>query len=254
MVDFATAGATQETVLELIARTIADRLHPCRVILIGSRARGDAQPDSDYDIVVEFEADSRTELDLGREVYALFPHRHWALNVIPRVSGEIERRAKDPGTIDWDIVREGKILYSADPRYALAVPDGRRIREGPENVPESAAEWVERAETDLEGARHALRHGRLWDTVCFLAQQSAEKQLKARLVRQFVRPSHTHDLEELLDDLRTVGVPLPNLDADCALLAPYAITMRYGPMKANERLALQAVAAAERIAVVVQAT
>ena len=40
MVDFAAVDTTQESVLDLIARTIVDRLQPRRVILIGSRARG----------------------------------------------------------------------------------------------------------------------------------------------------------------------------------------------------------------------
>ncbi|HEY8176754.1 MAG TPA: HEPN domain-containing protein, partial [Gemmatimonadaceae bacterium] len=167
----------------------------------------------------------------------------------PRKAGEIERRANDPGTIDWDIVREGKILYSADPSYSLPIPVARssRVREKDGDAPESVAEWLERARTDLAAAHHAMSGG-FWDHVCYLSQQSAEKYLKAMLVRMFVRPSRTHELEDLLSELRAEGAPLTGLDADCALLSDYAITMRYGPLKANERIARAALAAAERIA------
>ena len=36
-------------------RKILDTTGPCRLVLFGSRARGDAQPDSDMDILVELD-------------------------------------------------------------------------------------------------------------------------------------------------------------------------------------------------------
>ncbi|MGD0221310.1 MAG: nucleotidyltransferase domain-containing protein [Terriglobia bacterium] len=41
------------------ARTIVERFHPRRVILFGSHAGGDAQPDSDLDFLVETVAQAR---------------------------------------------------------------------------------------------------------------------------------------------------------------------------------------------------
>src|SRR5947209_7662010 len=104
MVDFVIdrAQTPPEIVLEQITQTIVERLHPRRIILIGSRARGDARPDSDYDVVVEFDTDKKTAWEYGRQIYGFFPDRHWSLNVIERVVGDIERSADDPGTIDWD--------------------------------------------------------------------------------------------------------------------------------------------------------
>jgi HEPN domain-containing protein/predicted nucleotidyltransferase len=254
MADLVSTVAPQEAVLELIARTIADRLKPRRVILIGSRARGDARPDSDYDIVVEFDADPSAVNDLTGDVYSLFPDRRWSLNVIVRITGEIERSADDPGTIDWDIVRQGKIIFSANEGYELPTPGATRIRERPSQPPASVALWLELADKDLRVARLTMNEGGLWDHVCFSAQQSAEKYLKALLVRQHARPERTHVLTELLDDLRGVGMQLGDIDDDCALLAKYAVATRYGALRCDEPMAREALLAAERIAAAVRAT
>jgi predicted nucleotidyltransferase len=87
------ADASTSEIVAQIARTIAQRCRPRRVILIGSRARGDARPDSDYDIVVEFGTGGDRVTDWGHDIYALFSQRPWELNVILRGPGEIERRA-----------------------------------------------------------------------------------------------------------------------------------------------------------------
>ncbi|MBM4080999.1 MAG: HEPN domain-containing protein, partial [Planctomycetes bacterium] len=46
------------------------------------------------------------------------------------------------------------------------------------------ADWVGKADNDLLNVRNNLAAERVpWDTVCFHAQQAAEKMLKAFLVR-----------------------------------------------------------------------
>ena len=112
------ATQAQASVIERICSVVIPALCPRRMILIGSRARCDAAPDSDYDLVVEFD---RVDDAMGRaaSIYALCGDRDYALDVVIRVAGEIERSAHDPGSIDWDIVREGRVVYSATGSYDL---------------------------------------------------------------------------------------------------------------------------------------
>jgi HEPN domain-containing protein len=65
-------------------------------------------------------------------------------------------------------------------------------------------EWLAKSENDLLTATHTLKLGRRCptDTVCFHAQQCAEKCLKALLVLRGIDFPKTHDLEALAARLR----------------------------------------------------
>ena len=59
--------------------------------------------------------------------------------------------------------------------------------------------WLSRAEHDLITARATLKTDpRVTDTVCFHAQQGAEKMLKAFLAHIDIHVEKTHDLVKLL--------------------------------------------------------
>jgi HEPN domain-containing protein len=89
-------------------------------------------------------------------------------------------------------------------------------------------QWVEKAEEDLRTAEHALT---LADdcpsgTICFHAQQCAEKYLKALLVLHSAPFPKIHDLLELLPLVpKTVALGLE--PADLATVNRYAIEGRY---------------------------
>ena len=89
-------------------------------------------------------------------------------------------------------------------------------------------QWVAKAESDLENAKHTLKLGESGplDTVCFHAQQGVEKYLKALLVLQEIEFYRTHDIAALL---ALVPAHLrPELSREeQARLADYAVTMRY---------------------------
>lgn len=110
-------------------------------------------------------------------------------------------------------------------------------------------EWLAKAENDLLAATHTLKLGRRCptDTVCFHAQQCAEKYLKALLVFRGHDFPKTHDLEALaayLGNGRNLGLSPDEL----ANLKRYATVTRYpGAESISLAEARRAVAAAKRI-------
>lgn len=63
--------------------------------------------------------------------------------------------------------------------------------------------------------------------VCFHAQQSVEKSLKAVLFLHQIEFRRTHNLVELAELLRKNGINVPVEDSDLARLNPYAVEFRY---------------------------
>jgi HEPN domain-containing protein len=88
--------------------------------------------------------------------------------------------------------------------------------------------WVEKAENDLRNAENTLKMKAdcPLDTVCFHAQQCAEKYLKALLVLRGSEFPRTHDLMVLLNRLpKNIGL---RLDAkDIHPLDRYSVEARY---------------------------
>ena len=87
--------------------------------------------------------------------------------------------------------------------------------------------WVQRAEHDLLNIENNLTAARVpWDTVCFHAQQCAEKYLKALLISNGVAAPKSHDLRLLIQRIpRNVPVNL-NL-TQVLLLNRYTMEGRY---------------------------
>jgi HEPN domain-containing protein/predicted nucleotidyltransferase len=204
---------------------IRQAVEPWRIVLFGSRARGDFKQHSDYDLYVEVSEDGATLKELHHRIRTAVGGGNVDIKVNRR--GHIERRRDDPGTIEWDVAREGRVLYAApDAPTRLAPP--KQVRESSGAVPESLTEWIELAERDLRHIK-LLRdqEGGYSPEICWYSHQSCEKYMKALLVSRRVRPERTHDLTVLLAMLRKAGCALRGLDDDCALLTNHAIRPRY---------------------------
>jgi uncharacterized protein len=211
---------------EIVAR-ITEEVRVWRIVLFGSRARGDAKPDSDWDIYVEVEASREALKEIQRTVGSLASGLGVQVDLKVATANAIERRREDPGTIEWDVAREGRILY-ADPAAPTTLAPPRRIGELPKELPESVHEWLEAAQRDARHSEHLKSAGEDFSPeICWLSHQMCEKYLKALLVSRHVRPKRTHELTDLLEALRESGCALPGLDDDCKLLTNHAITPRY---------------------------
>ena len=92
-----------------------------------------------------------------------------------------------------------------------------------------ALQWLERASHDLLTAEHTLKlgDGCPFDTVCFHAQQCAEKSMKALLVYYGIQFPRSHDLTELQPLFPKGKWPESVTIHELAELGPYAVEARY---------------------------
>lgn len=98
-------------------REIVDRLvaayHPERIYLFGSHARGDAGPDSDYDLLVLVPDDAPLSRRRSRLAYEALRGTGVAADVIVWTRGYFESRREVRASLSAVVEREGKLLHVA---------------------------------------------------------------------------------------------------------------------------------------------
>lgn len=101
-----------EEILRSLTRLLVDRFGARRVVLFGSRARGDARPDSDFDIFVEMDSKERPP-ERNARILAAIGMRPWGLDLVVYTPEEVARVRRIPGTLLSIIEAEGRILHEA---------------------------------------------------------------------------------------------------------------------------------------------
>ncbi len=98
-------------ILEEVVRCILAAGTPLKIVLFGSRARGEAGPGSDLDILIVEESNLPRYKRAARYLRALvgvFP----AKDVVVWTPAEIEAWSQVPGAFITTAMREGKTLYA----------------------------------------------------------------------------------------------------------------------------------------------
>lgn len=111
------------------------------------------------------------------------------------------------------------------------------------------AEWIEKAEHDLEAARELFNISKTYDVVCFHCQQAVEKYVKAFLVAHTIRFEKVHDLWVLAQKAMTIEPNVRLFKEKLKTLDAHYITARYPgeEIKYSREEAKEALAFAEEI-------
>ena len=99
-----------EPPIEEITRKIAEACRPRRIVMFGSRARGNASPDSDLDLMVEIET-TDPPARRAQAIDALFGLRRWAMDLVVYTPQEVEQQRQYRNSLIRIIESEGKVLY-----------------------------------------------------------------------------------------------------------------------------------------------
>jgi predicted nucleotidyltransferase len=102
-----------DPILAEIVRRLVEALRPDRIYLFGSRARGEAGPDSDYDLLAVV---AKSELPPHRRDVLAFRALCGvgaAKDVVVYTREEFESRSRAASSLPATVLREGKLLYAA---------------------------------------------------------------------------------------------------------------------------------------------
>ena len=103
---------TTQQAIELLVKQIVEAVHPLKVVLFGSAARGDAGRESDLDILVVM-PEGTGRLQTAKGLYQRIRGVTVPYDIVVATPSLLERHKDTPGLIYGEILREGVTLYAA---------------------------------------------------------------------------------------------------------------------------------------------
>lgn len=102
-----------EPALAEIVRRLVDAFQPERVYLFGSKARGDAGPDSDYDILLVVPESPDPPYRRAQRAQDMLWGIWTAADVLVLTREEFDSRRYVPTSLAATVLAEGRLLYAA---------------------------------------------------------------------------------------------------------------------------------------------
>jgi predicted nucleotidyltransferase len=99
-----------EGFIEQIRERLVMELNPLRIVLFGSRARGEHGPDSDVDLFIVMDS-AKSFYERSAHVSSLFRPRDWSLDAFVFTPQEVQEDSGRNGTLVELVEREGKVIY-----------------------------------------------------------------------------------------------------------------------------------------------
>ncbi|MCW5978326.1 MAG: nucleotidyltransferase domain-containing protein [Bryobacteraceae bacterium] len=100
-----------DPVLAEVVRRLVEVYHPLRIYLFGSAARGDAGPDSDYDIMVVVPDDASREVRESKLGYEALGGLGIAKDILVLRRQNFDEQLPLRSSLPSTILDEGKMLY-----------------------------------------------------------------------------------------------------------------------------------------------
>jgi len=107
------APATDDPVLAEVVHRLVAAYRPERIYLFGSVARGDAGPDSDYDLLVVVPDDAPLQRRRSRLAYEALRGTGAAADVLVCTSSYFDDRRTLKASLPGTVLREGLLLHGA---------------------------------------------------------------------------------------------------------------------------------------------
>jgi uncharacterized protein len=94
-------------------RRLVRTFQPERVYLFGSRARGDAEADSDYDLMVLVRESNDSAYRRARDAYTALLDVAIPMDILVWTRDEFNTQLPADASLPATILREGRVLYAA---------------------------------------------------------------------------------------------------------------------------------------------